>query len=155
MTALRYEVFVTPAISQSSGTLNLPDGEPMVWSPISTTLICGDRDAVLVDPPFTTDTTREVLAWLEKSGRPPDPVGRWLVGAQSGRPHMHGKALAVSPGSILGVMRRPRSACCRTPPVVQGQRGCDETGPLLPGRRRPGSGGPVRCAGAPASNGRL
>ncbi|MEU6201905.1 MBL fold metallo-hydrolase [Streptomyces sp. NPDC047061] len=69
MTALRYEVFVTPAISQSSGTLNLPDGEPMVWSPISTTLIYGDRDAVLVDPPFTTDTTREVLAWVEKSGR--------------------------------------------------------------------------------------
>ncbi|MER6961547.1 MBL fold metallo-hydrolase [Streptomyces sp. NPDC000618] len=67
MTALRYEVFVTPAISQSgSDTLNLPSGDPMVWSPIATTLIYGRHDAALVDPPFTTDTTREVLAWVEK-----------------------------------------------------------------------------------------
>ncbi|MFD8006536.1 MBL fold metallo-hydrolase [Streptomyces mirabilis] len=69
MTALQYEVFVTPAIPQSSGTLNLPNGDPMVWSPISTTLIYGEHDAVLVDPPFTTDTTRAVLAWVEKTGR--------------------------------------------------------------------------------------
>ncbi|WP_030438379.1 MBL fold metallo-hydrolase [Actinoplanes subtropicus] len=69
MTGLRYDVFMTPAIPQSSGTLNLPDGEPIVWSPIATTLIQGERDAVLVDPPFTTDTTREVLAWVEKIGR--------------------------------------------------------------------------------------
>ncbi|WP_322751285.1 MULTISPECIES: MBL fold metallo-hydrolase [unclassified Frankia] len=41
----------------------------MVWSPISTTLIYGERDAVLVDPPFTIGTTREVLAWVEKIGR--------------------------------------------------------------------------------------
>jgi glyoxylase-like metal-dependent hydrolase (beta-lactamase superfamily II) len=69
MTALRYAVFVTPAISQSSGTLNLPNGDPIAWSPISTTLIYGERDAVLVDSPFTTDTTRDVLAWVEQIGR--------------------------------------------------------------------------------------
>jgi len=69
MTALRYEVFVTPAIPQSSGTLNLPNGDPIAWSPLSTTLIYGERDAVLVDPPFTTDTTRDVLAWVEQIGR--------------------------------------------------------------------------------------
>ncbi|MER7692723.1 MBL fold metallo-hydrolase [Streptomyces sp. NPDC097610] len=69
MAALQYEVFVTPAISQSSGTLNLPNGDPMVWSPIATTLIYGEHDAVLVDPPFTTDTTREVLARVEETGR--------------------------------------------------------------------------------------
>ncbi len=69
MTALTYEVFVTPAIPQSSGTLNLPSGDPIVWSPISTTLIYGERDAVLVDPPFTSDATREVLAWVEQIGR--------------------------------------------------------------------------------------
>ncbi len=40
-----------------------------MWSPISTTLIYGERDAVLVDPPFTIGTTREVLAWVEKIGR--------------------------------------------------------------------------------------
>ncbi|MFJ9714108.1 MBL fold metallo-hydrolase [Streptomyces sp. NPDC101234] len=69
MTALQYDVFVTPAIAQSNGTLTLPNGDPMVWSPIATTLIYGEHDAVLVDPPFTTDTTRDVLAWVEKTGR--------------------------------------------------------------------------------------
>ena len=69
MAALQYEVFVTPAISPSGGTLNLPNGDPMVWSPIATTLIYGEQHAVLVDPPFTTDTTRELLTWVERSGR--------------------------------------------------------------------------------------
>src|SRR3954469_21087 len=69
MTALRYDVFVTPPIPQHSGTLNLPSGEPIAWSPLSTTLIYGERDAVLVDPPFTTDTTRDVLDWVEGIGR--------------------------------------------------------------------------------------
>lgn len=50
MAALQYEGFVTPAISQSSGTLNLPNGDPMVWSPIATTLIYGKCDAVLRRP---------------------------------------------------------------------------------------------------------
>ncbi|HEX7827119.1 MAG TPA: MBL fold metallo-hydrolase [Mycobacterium sp.] len=70
MTALQYEVFVTPAIAPSPGTTpNLPNGDPIVWSPIATTLIYGERDAVLVDPPFTAETTREVLAWVEHIGR--------------------------------------------------------------------------------------
>jgi glyoxylase-like metal-dependent hydrolase (beta-lactamase superfamily II) len=69
MTALRYDVFVTPPIPQHSGTLNLPSGEPIAWSPLSTTLIYGERDAVLVDPPFTSDTTRDVLDWVEGIGR--------------------------------------------------------------------------------------
>jgi glyoxylase-like metal-dependent hydrolase (beta-lactamase superfamily II) len=70
MTELQYEVFVTPAIAPSIGTVpSLPNGDPMVWSPISTTLIYGERAAILVDPPFTTDTTREVLAWAEGIGR--------------------------------------------------------------------------------------
>ncbi|MDP9165146.1 MAG: MBL fold metallo-hydrolase [Actinomycetota bacterium] len=69
MPSLQYDVFVTPALPQSSGTLFLPNGDPLEWSPVATTLIYGDRDAVLVDPPFTTDTAREMLAWVEKTGR--------------------------------------------------------------------------------------
>jgi glyoxylase-like metal-dependent hydrolase (beta-lactamase superfamily II) len=65
MTALQHAVFVTPAIQQHTGTLNTPDGEPIGWSPIATTLIYGEQDAVLVDPPFTTDTARDVLAWVQ------------------------------------------------------------------------------------------
>ncbi|WP_409110026.1 MBL fold metallo-hydrolase [Streptomyces europaeiscabiei] len=40
----------------------------MVWSPISTTLIHGENDAVVVDPPITTDITREVSPGRKRPG---------------------------------------------------------------------------------------
>lgn len=51
----------------------LPDdssGQPVPsWSPIAATLIYGERDAVLVDVPFTTEQAREVANWISASGR--------------------------------------------------------------------------------------
>lgn len=69
MSQLSHTVFVTPPIPQHTGTLNLPNGDPIAWSPLSTTLIYGDHDAVLVDPPFTTATVRDLLAEIELLGR--------------------------------------------------------------------------------------
>lgn len=64
--ALSYEVFVSEPIP-TTGTL--PTGAPQQWSPISTTLIYGDTDAVLVDPPFTVEQTHRVGDWVERSGK--------------------------------------------------------------------------------------
>ncbi|SFW79719.1 MBL fold metallo-hydrolase [Amycolatopsis australiensis] len=64
--ALSYEVFVSEPIP-TTGTL--PTGEPQLWSPLSTTLISGAADAVLVDPPFTREQTRQVGDWIERSGK--------------------------------------------------------------------------------------
>lgn len=64
--ALSYEVFVS---AQIPTTLTLPTGAPMLWSPISTTLICGATDAVLVDPPPTAEQTRQVVDWVERSSK--------------------------------------------------------------------------------------
>jgi glyoxylase-like metal-dependent hydrolase (beta-lactamase superfamily II) len=64
--ALSYEVFVSAQIP-IKGTL--PTGAPQQWSPISTTLISGATDAVLVDPPFTVEQTRRVGDWIERSGK--------------------------------------------------------------------------------------
>ncbi|MFC4053676.1 MBL fold metallo-hydrolase [Actinomadura syzygii] len=64
--ALSYEVFVSEPIP-TTGTL--PTGAPQMWSPLSTTLISGDTDAVLVDPPFTVEQTRLVGDWVERSGK--------------------------------------------------------------------------------------
>ena len=51
----------------------LPDGSSVrplpAWSPISSTLIHGDRDAILVDAPHTVDRAREVADWVVASGR--------------------------------------------------------------------------------------
>jgi len=64
--ALSYEVFVSAQIP-TTGTL--PTGAPLQWSPISTTLISGATDAVLVDPPFTVEEARRVGDWIERSGK--------------------------------------------------------------------------------------
>ena len=47
-----------------------PDLDVRVWSPIATTLIGGERDAVLVDPLMTVDQSaavvERVLAWGQR-----------------------------------------------------------------------------------------
>jgi glyoxylase-like metal-dependent hydrolase (beta-lactamase superfamily II) len=66
--ALGYEVFVSDPI-----TLNvdgpLPNGEPRMFAPLSSTLIFGPRDAVLTDPPLTVDQGKAVGDWIEASGK--------------------------------------------------------------------------------------
>jgi glyoxylase-like metal-dependent hydrolase (beta-lactamase superfamily II) len=65
---LEHEVFVTQQIPQS-GRGPLPDGSTRMWSPITSTLIMGRRDAVLVDPPLTTAQASDVADWIAASGR--------------------------------------------------------------------------------------
>ncbi len=68
MTGLRYEVFVSDGVRRNR-TLRLPDGGPIVSSPLSSTLILGERNAVLVDPPYTHEQIQRVGDWVERSGR--------------------------------------------------------------------------------------
>ena len=68
MTELRYEVFVSDGVRRNR-TQRLPDGGPIVSSPLSSTLIFGERDAVLVDPPYTRDQIRRAGDWVERFGK--------------------------------------------------------------------------------------
>ena len=65
---LEHKLFVTTQIPQS-GRGSLPDGSTRMWSPITSTLILGRHDAVLVDPPLTTTQAAEVGDWIVASGR--------------------------------------------------------------------------------------
>ena len=67
---LSYDVFVSDGPPRA-GDQRMPDGAPLVWSPLSSTLIFGAHDALLVDPPFTRTQTRAVGDWV--SG----PAGTW------------------------------------------------------------------------------
>jgi hypothetical protein len=60
---LQHRVFVTAQIPQS-GRGPLPDGSTRMWSPITSTLIMGRRDAALIDPPLTTTQAAEVGDWI-------------------------------------------------------------------------------------------
>jgi glyoxylase-like metal-dependent hydrolase (beta-lactamase superfamily II) len=66
--ALSYEVFVSDGPTRA-GDERMPDGSPLVWSPLSSTLIYGEHDAVLVDPPFTKAQVASVGDWVERSGK--------------------------------------------------------------------------------------
>jgi glyoxylase-like metal-dependent hydrolase (beta-lactamase superfamily II) len=68
MTDLNYDVMVHDGLPRNREQ-RLPDGSPIVSSPVSSTLIFGDHDAVLVDPPFTRDQVQRTADWIENSGR--------------------------------------------------------------------------------------
>ena len=65
---LSYDIFVSDG-PQRAGEERMPDGSPLMWSPLSSTLISGAQDAVLVDPPFTRTQIQRVGDWVERSGR--------------------------------------------------------------------------------------
>ena len=65
---LNWEVFVTPGIPIV--TSDLPPGtQQRVFSPISATLISGQRDAVLVDALLTVEQAHALVEWVAASGK--------------------------------------------------------------------------------------
>src|SRR5882762_8461756 len=66
--ALRWEVFVTPGIPTVASGL-APGTKQMMWSPISSTLVYGKRDAVLVDAFITVEQARALVDWVVASGK--------------------------------------------------------------------------------------
>jgi glyoxylase-like metal-dependent hydrolase (beta-lactamase superfamily II) len=64
--ALDYEVFINEPPPQDG---RLPNGEPKAFSPEASTLIYGREDAVLTDPPLTTDQARLLGDWVDAKGR--------------------------------------------------------------------------------------
>ncbi|MEV6041217.1 MBL fold metallo-hydrolase [Nonomuraea sp. NPDC052116] len=68
MTELRYDVLVADGVPRQR-SMRLPDGGPIVSSPLASTLILGQTDAVLVDPPFTREQVQAVGDWIEQWGK--------------------------------------------------------------------------------------
>ena len=68
MSKLHYDVLVHDGLRRHREQ-RLPDGSPIISSPVSSTLIYGEHDAVLVDPPFTYEQVNSVGDWIERSGK--------------------------------------------------------------------------------------
>jgi len=67
-TFLGWDVFLAPSIPAI--TSDLPPGEKQrPWPPISSTLVSGERDAVLVDTPITVEQARALANWIAASGK--------------------------------------------------------------------------------------
>ena len=66
--SLTWEVFLAPSIPAIAP--DVPPGETeRPWPPISSTLISGERDAVLVDTPITVAQARALADWVVASGK--------------------------------------------------------------------------------------
>ena len=65
---LDYDVFISEPIPIAVDA-PLPNGERRMFSPLSTTLIYGINDAVVVDPPLTADQAASVGDWIKASGK--------------------------------------------------------------------------------------
>lgn len=65
---LGYCVFVSEPIPMNV-IGPLPNGERHMFSPLASTLIYGKNDAVLVDPPLTTNQAKAVGDWVEVSDK--------------------------------------------------------------------------------------
>ena len=106
---LTSKVFVTPGIPIV--TSDLPPGqERRLWSPISSTLISGKRDAVLVDTFVTVDQNRALVDWVAASGKNLTTIYAT---------HGHGDHF-FGAGAVLA--RFPRARFVATPDVVKTMR---------------------------------
>jgi glyoxylase-like metal-dependent hydrolase (beta-lactamase superfamily II) len=64
---LSYDVFVSDPPAHGGGFL--PNGDPKGGSPIASTLIYGEADAILTDPAFTVDQAQALGDWVAGKGR--------------------------------------------------------------------------------------
>jgi glyoxylase-like metal-dependent hydrolase (beta-lactamase superfamily II) len=64
---LTYEVMVSDLIPLPGNPI--PNGDAPHWSPLAHTLIYGDTEAALVDPPITQTQTDRVAEWAESHAR--------------------------------------------------------------------------------------
>ena len=64
---LNYEVMVSDLIPVTGNPV--PTGDAPHWSPLAHTLIYGDTEAVLVDPPITQAQTTRLAEWVELRAR--------------------------------------------------------------------------------------
>jgi len=65
---LRYQLHISDPIPFSNPE-TAPNGERQMFQYIATTLISGDRGAVLVDPPMTTEQTAKVINCVESTDK--------------------------------------------------------------------------------------
>jgi glyoxylase-like metal-dependent hydrolase (beta-lactamase superfamily II) len=112
-TVLGWDVFLAPSIPAI--TSELPPGEKQrPWPPISSTLIFGERDAVLVDTPITVEQARALSDWIVARGKNLTTIyathghGDHFFGARTVLERFPGPRFVARP-EVIKVMRQQAS----------------------------------------------
>jgi glyoxylase-like metal-dependent hydrolase (beta-lactamase superfamily II) len=115
---LQWDILVSTQIPVV--TIDLPPGaSEMKWSPISSTLISGKRDAVLVDTAITVDQNQKLVDWIARSGKNLTAIyathghGDHFFGVNTIQKKFP-KARFVARSEVIAVMRKQASV-----PVVE------------------------------------
>src|SRR3981081_512703 len=112
--SLRWDVFLTPSIPACRSNL-APGKKERPWPPISSTLISGERDAVLVDTPITVEQARALANWIAASGKNLTTIyathghGDHFFGASTVLERFPGARFVARP-EVIKVMRQQASA---------------------------------------------
>jgi glyoxylase-like metal-dependent hydrolase (beta-lactamase superfamily II) len=111
---LQWEVFVSGQIPVVIDDFP-PGASEVKWSPISSTLISGKRDAVLVDTAITIDQNQKLVEWIAASGRNLTTIyathghGDHFFGVNTIRKRFP-KARLVATREVIAVMQKQTSA---------------------------------------------
>jgi len=108
--SLSWDVFVAPSEPLSGGDL-APGEKQAFWSPVSATLISGERDAVLVDALLTVGQAQDLAEWVAATGKNLTAV--YIT-------HGHGDHW-FGLGTVLA--RFPNARAFALPPAVEQARG--------------------------------
>src|SRR5260370_40327101 len=125
---LQWEVFVSAQIPAVTNDF-APGTSGMKWSPISSTLISGKRDAVLVGTAITIDQNQKLVDWIAASGKNLTTIyathghGDHFFGVNTIQKKFP-KARFMTTREVIAVMQKQASA-----PVVNGY-----WKPTLPGQ---------------------
>ena len=115
---LQWDVLVSAQIPVVTSDLP-PGASEMKWSPISSTLISGERDAVLVDTAITVDQNQKLVDWIAHSGKNLTAIyathghGDHFFGVNTIQKKFP-KARFVATSEVIAVMRKQASV-----PVVE------------------------------------
>jgi glyoxylase-like metal-dependent hydrolase (beta-lactamase superfamily II) len=110
---LKWDVFVTPGIPVVTSDLP-PGSKQRLWSPTSSTLIYGKRDAVLVDAFVTIEQTKALVDWVAASGKNLTTIyathghGDHFFGASTVLERFPGTRFVATP-DVLKIMRQQAS----------------------------------------------
>src|SRR5438132_14113085 len=111
--SLKWDVFLAPSIPAITSDLP-PDEKQRPWPPISSTLISGERDAVLVDTPITVEQARALADWIAASRKNLTPIyathghGDHFFGASTILERFPGARFVARP-DVIKVMRQQAS----------------------------------------------
>jgi glyoxylase-like metal-dependent hydrolase (beta-lactamase superfamily II) len=122
---LSYDVLISATVPLKAPPL--PNGDARTWAPLSTTLISSATDAILIDPPLTSEQATRVGDWIKASGKRLTHIiithghgDHWFT-ATAIADRFPGAQVAATPGTIKQMRKTEESRGAFWDQILPGQ----------------------------------